>query len=358
MTAKTTMSYFRGSFIFAGIALVLGAIIGYIYGGPAGAIGSALQAALLVAVLSVLETSLSFDNAVVNATVLQNWDDRWRRIFLTWGIYIAVFGMRIVFPIAIVSVTTATAPWTVLGLAAFQPAEYAAKLTAVHHQVSFFGAAFLLMVGLEFFFKAKDHAWLSWIEKPLEKAGSIDVMEVAVTLLAIVIASNFVEASHQMEALIAGVFGTITYVVAHGLGSVLGGGEDDGAGAKIIKAGIGGFLYLELLDASFSFDGVIGAFALTNNLWIIALGLGVGAFFVRSMTIFLVDKGTLAEYRYLEHGAFYAILALAAIMFASGAGIHLPEWFTGLVGAGFIGAAFWHSVVANKQDAKAQALTA
>src|SRR3546814_6497104 len=84
---------------------------------------------------------------------------------------------------------------------------------------------------------------------------------------------------------------------------------------QVAKAGFGAFLYLEVLDASFSFDGVIGAFALSNNLFIIAIGLGIGAMFVRSMTIFLVKQGTLSEYRYLEHGAFYAIIALAAIMY-------------------------------------------
>ncbi|MBO7475335.1 MAG: DUF475 domain-containing protein, partial [Campylobacter sp.] len=82
-----------------------------------------------------------------------------------------------------------------------------------------------------------------------------------------------------------------------------------------VKNGVAGFLYLEMLDASFSFDGVIGAFALSENIFIIMIGLGSGAMFVRSMTIYLVKKGTLAELIYLEHGAHYAILALAVIMF-------------------------------------------
>ena len=91
-------------------------------------------------------------------------------------------------------------------------------------------------------------------------------------------------------------------------------------------------IYLEVLDASFSFDGVIGAFALTHNLFIIAIGLGIGAMYVRSMTIMLVERGTLAEYRFLEHGAFYAIIALSVIMFVQPL-MHIPEVITGLVGA-------------------------
>src|SRR3546814_10825692 len=118
---------------------------------------------------------------------------------------------------------------------------------------------------------------------------------------------------------------------------------------QVAKAGFGAFLYREVLDASFSFDGVIGAFALSNNLFIIAIGLGIGAMFVRSMTIFLVRQGTLSEYRYLEHGAFYAIIALAAIMYIN-TFQHIPEVVTGLIGAVLIGIAFWSSVRWNRAN--------
>src|SRR5690606_24125536 len=105
------------------------------------------------------------------------------------------------------------------------------------------------------------------------------------------------------------------------------------------KAGFFLFLYLEVLDASFSFDGVIGAFAITSDPIIIALGLGfIGAMFVRSITIFLVRKGTLSDYVYLEHGAHWAIGALALILLYS-IGTHVPEVITGLVGVALIGAA-------------------
>jgi hypothetical protein len=112
------------------------------------------------------------------------------------------------------------------------------------------------------------------------------------------------------------------------------------------------FLYLEVLDASFSFDGVIGAFAITNDIVVIALGLGVGAFYVRSFTIYLVNKGTLSEYVFLEHGAHYAIGALAILLFAS-MKFEIPELVTGLVGISFIGAALLSSIKLNrKQEAR------
>ncbi|HMN70189.1 MAG TPA: DUF475 domain-containing protein, partial [Bdellovibrionales bacterium] len=109
------------------------------------------------------------------------------------------------------------------------------------------------------------------------------------------------------------------------------------------KASAAMFLYLEILDASFSFDGVIGAFALTNNLFIIAAGLGIGAMFVRSMTIMLVEKETLNEFAFLEHGAFYAIGALAMMMMLD-IFIHIPEVVTGLIGAVIIVLSIWSSV--------------
>ena len=111
-----------------------------------------------------------------------------------------------------------------------------------------------------------------------------------------------------------------------------------------------------MLDASFSFDGVIGAFALSNNLFVIAIGLGIGAMFVRSLTLLLVERGTLTEYRYLEHGAFWAILSLAAIMFLETVR-HVPEGVTGLIGAAFLGVAFWSSLRHNRAVAPAHADT-
>jgi len=135
----------------------------------------------------------------------------------------------------------------------------------------------------------------------------------------------------------AGLGGIIAHVAVEAIGTLLEAQEAARrAAGALVRSGLGGFIYLNVLDSSFSFDGVIGAFALSNNMVIIALGLSVGAMFVRSITLLLVRHGTLAEYRYLEHGAFWAIIALGAIMLAS-ARITVPETVTGLVGAVLIG---------------------
>lgn len=109
------------------------------------------------------------------------------------------------------------------------------------------------------------------------------------------------------------------------------------------KLMIGSLVFLEILDASFSFDGVIAAFAITNQFLVIAAGLGIGAMFVRSLTIFLVDRGTMSELKYLEHGAFYGILWLVSAMFLSAYGIHLGEIIVAGGAAGVILIAGLHS---------------
>ena len=147
-----------------------------------------------------------------------------------------------------------------------------------------------------------------------------------------------------MTFLGASALGIVTFSVVEAIGTLLEMRDTAQKAAGLAaRGGLAGFLYLNVLDASFSFDGVIGAFALSNNMVVIALGLSIGAMFVRSLTILLVRQGTLAEYRYLEHGAFWAIIALAGIMLAS-ARVEIPETATGLIGAALIGLSLMWSV--------------
>ena len=129
------------------------------------------------------------------------------------------------------------------------------------------------------------------------------------------------------------------------------GSFDDLLSTDGVRNGIMGLIYLEILDASFSFDGVIGAFALSTDIFIIMIGLGIGAMFVRSLTLYLVEKKTLTEYKYLEHGAHYAIIALAVIMFIE-IFHEVDEVVTGSIGVAFIGLAFLHSIIENKKGEK------
>jgi len=347
--------YYKGSLLFTALCLAIGAWLGWTI---THSIVGTLGILWIVLVLGVLEVSLSFDNAVVNATVLRDMDPVWRRRFLTWGILIAVFGMRIIFPLVIVAIAAKMGPIDAIKLAATDPATYERIITSAHVGISGFGGAFLAMVGLTFFLdEDKESHWISMIEKPFSSLSRVSGLAIGLVLLALYGISRMIHPEEGMTFIVSGIFGLVTYIGVQAIGALLereeeeevaGSGTD--AAVVVAKSGLAGFLYLEVLDASFSFDGVIGAFALSNNLFIIALGLGIGAMFVRSMTVMLVDRGTLTEYRYLEHGAFYAIIALAAIMLLS-VRFEIPETVTGLIGAGFIGLAFIASLRSNRAEA-------
>ena len=332
--------YFTGSLIFTLVALILSALIGYQYNGTAGA----LNFLLIAVILGVLEVSVSLDNAVVNATVLEDMDDKWRHRFLTWGMLIAVFGMRLVFPILIVCVAGGIGPWEALRIALKQPEQYEALLTSVHVEVMAFGGTFLFFVFCAHFLnKEKDVHWIPGIGHMLSKVGNHGTAKLFIPLLVIIIFSRFADPAFFVPA----VWGMVVYLMVDGLGELF--GTEDATG-HVARTGLAGFMYLEVVDASFSFDGVIAAFAITNNFLIIMLGLSVGAMFVRSLTIMLVEKGTLSEFRYLEDGAFWGIGWLVFAMFASAVHVEIGEiWIAGGA-AGLIALATIHSIVANRRE--------
>jgi hypothetical protein len=342
----TSLGYFRSSILVTAVGLGLGATLGW---SATGTLMGILSTTFIVAVLAILEVSLSFDNAVVNATVLQEMSPIWRRRFITWGIAIAVFGMRIVFPLLIVAIIARIDPVSALIMATTDPERYSHVLSGAHVAVSAFGGAFLGMVGLKHFFDhEKNVHWIAIIERPLTRLGRIEAVELALLMLVLYLTSSWLTGHERVEFLVAGIFGLVSYIAVDGISAVLNVGS--AVSGAVARSGAASFLYLEVLDASFSFDGVIGAFALSNNLFIIAIGLGVGAMFVRSLTIMLVEEKTLASYRYLEHGAFYAIIALALTMFVNTIR-HIPEAVTGLIGATFIATAFVDSIRYNRRTA-------
>jgi hypothetical protein len=336
------MQYFKLSI---GVSIVLMALAGW-WGYAHNGAGGLVHALWITAVLGVLEVSLSFDNAVVNATVLRHWNDFWRKLFLTVGILVAVFGMRLLFPLVIVAAATGLGLVDVWHMAINTPAEYARHLGDHHAEVSAFGGAFLLLVFLNFLFDdEKELHWLGWIERKVGQYGT-EGLAVLLALGAVFASMTLVPESRKLAVLIAGMVGVLVYIGVDWVSGLLESGEEgaDPALGKLVSQGsIGGFLYLEVLDASFSFDGVIGAFAITNDVVIIMLGLAIGAMFVRSLTVYLVHRGTLEEFVFLEHGAHYAIGILALIMFAS-VEYEIPEWFTGLSGVAFIVVSLWSSI--------------
>ncbi|WP_034991582.1 DUF475 domain-containing protein [Beijerinckia mobilis] len=333
------MQAFRGSMIFTIVCLLLAGLLGY---AETGLIAPVLSMVFLAAVLGVMEISLSLDNAVVNASILKDMDEMWQRRFLTWGIVIAVFGMRILFPILIVSFTAMVTPWEAASIAITDHARYEAIVTGAHIGISGFGGAFLMLVGLSFFFdEDREHHWIGFIEKPLSLFAKLPLAPYITTAFLLIVLSFMLDPAEKQTFLFAGFAGITVYFLVQRLGDFI--GEEDEITGRVVRSGAAAFVYLEFLDASFSFDGVIGAFAITNDILLIAIGLGIGAMFVRSMTLALVRGGHLSEFRYLEPGAFYAIIALALIMLLS-IRIHTPEVVTGLIGAVLIGLSLLASI--------------
>ncbi|WP_086241584.1 DUF475 domain-containing protein [Campylobacter devanensis] len=317
------MKYFYSSFILT----ILGLVAAYFLGG--------FVAVYICILLIILEVSLSFDNAVVNARILRHMSQVWQRRFIIYGIPIAVFGMRFLFPILIVSIAADLGMLQTLNLALNNPDEYHHALHSNKNQIYIFGGGFLLMVFLSFFFEEKETKWIRLLEdnhliKTLSKSQNITLfIAILAGIILIMLTQNSTYAIAYFSA-----------IVLHlGLGMF-----DEIFSTSEIKSGIMGFLYLEVLDASFSFDGVIGAFAMSQDIFIIMIGLGIGAMFVRSLTIYMVRKKILESFIYLEHGAHYAILALAVIMFIK-IFYEVSEIITGTASMLFITLALIHSVL-------------
>jgi len=318
--------------------------------------GSGLACVFIALVLSILEVSLSFDNAIVNAMKLEKMTPLWRHRFITWGIIIAVFGMRFLFPILVVSIFANISMLQVARIALSDADKYSYYLTQTHAPIVAFGGMFLVVLFLNYFINSeKEIYWIKPIERFLVKLGNIKILPIFMALCMLLVLYLTNPEGQRISVVISGLSGIAVYMLIDGFTTFLEKREKIRLeGCAVKNAACGGFvsfLYLELIDASFSLDGVLGAFALSEDIVIITIGLAIGAMFVRSLTIMLVEKKTLKKFVYLEHGAHWAIGSLAALMLVSTV-IHVPNIITGLIGLTFIIASFISSVVHNKKQEK------
>lgn len=325
-----------GMIRFFGTSLVL-TIAAIVYA----LIGQGVSAAIATIILIAIEIAFSFDNAIINAKILERLSRAWQQLFLTIGMVVAILGMRLLFPIVIVMVTAHLSWSRVIDDALHHPALYGEHLAAAHASISAFGGAFLLVLTLYFLLDdAREDVWLTRIERPLQKLGGNIWLAPLVSLVAVGVV-GFFAGEHRHDVLQAGTVGVLSYTGIKLFIDFLGKLSGD-SGGKTKYTGWGAFMafmYLQILDASFSFDGVLGAFAITDKILLIGLGLGVGAIWVRSLTVYMVRKGTLSAYIYLEHGAHYAIFVLALALLGS-IFFEVPDALTGVVGLGVIGSSF------------------
>lgn len=255
-------------------------------------IGKGVEAMMVTIVLIAIEVSFSFDNAILNSKVLSKMSPFWQTMFLTVGALIAIFGMRFIFPILIVAITADISWGQVIDLAWNHPEQYSLKLEEAHPAIAAFGGAFLLVLALDFFTDSEHEVlWLTRVERNMAKLArnwAPPLIALGVVLFVGLLPFNH----HAGETIPAGILGIAIYSALHGLIEYMGRLQKKRALASAAKqtgmVAFLSFMYLEVLDASFSFDGVIGAFVVTQDVLIIAIGLGVGALWVRSLTIFLV----------------------------------------------------------------------
>ncbi len=332
------MQIFKKFFLLPTIITFVSVFLVFYFSGP--------TALFLVIILIILEVTLSFDNAVVNAKVLEKMDEVWRKRFINWGIWVAVFGTRIVLPIIIVAIVSGLSIGNVLNLAFYDSVTYGLKLDEAHYSIGAFGGIFLLLVALKYFIDdSKDIHWLQRIEMHLKKYANIQSVEIAFSIFILLVISYFVQL-HALEILVSGSVGIILFVLMQGvinkMENTLDKKLDKSVGKVVAVSGFGLFMYLNILDSAFSLDGVVAAFAISSNLLVIAVGLGVGAYFVRSFTVMMVEQKTLKELVYLEHGAHWAVLGLATCMLL-GLVFHIPEVLTGVIGLVFVGASYYSS---------------
>lgn len=305
----------------------------------------------------LVEFTFSFDNAIVNAKILARMNKFWQNMFIYVGIWIAVFGMRFLFPLAIVSVTTHVGLTDVMNMALNHPDEYSHRLHGFEYLILMFGGCYLLLLALEFFVDVSRRVhWLYWLEAPLAKMGRLDSVIYLMVTAFVLCMSLLVVPEHALSLMIAG-FGSMAIFMAVSMFTAVSQGH--GGSGKQVHGLVGSlslFAYLQVQNSAFSLDSVIGAFAITNDIVLIAAGLGVAALIVMSMTVHLVRLGVFGDgsedaepkFRYLEHGAYWAIGALAVCMLLGAAGIHVPEYIIGLSGLVAIGGAVISSIRHNR----------
>ena len=303
-------------------------------------------------VLVILEVTFSFDNAVINSKILARMSYFWQQLFLTVGILFAVFIVRFILPVVIVAISSHIGFTDVVDMALNQPEKYSEILHGAAPIINAFGGTFLAMIGVSYFLdRHKEIHWLGKFEERLAKLGSYESFK---TLIMLVVAMGLyytVDEKYQATVLIASIFGIVLHMALSLFGEYFGSRQSHST-HLVGMAAFASFIYLNVLDASFSLDGVIGAFAITTNVVLIMAGLGAGALWVRSLTVYLVRAKTLGKYRYLEHGAHWAILALGIIMFVKLYHIEPPEWFTGGVGLAIIVVAIISSILAQKKQTR------
>ena len=303
---------------------------------------------LIVLGLALFETISSIDNAVINAEVLHTMSPQGRRWFLLWGILFAVFIVRGLLPWIIIWITTPT-----LGFFGSLTATFSSDPAVV--QAIDQSAPILLMGGGVFLLFLFFH-WLFQEPKVYGLHGEKFFHKHSIWFYAVVsvILSILVWYAMKVNPLIAfgAVIGSTAFFITHGFKQNAEKAEHEMIHHQQSLSDWSKILYLEVIDTTFSIDGVLGAFAFTLSIPLILVGNGLGAIVVRQLTVGNIER--VKKYKYLKNGAMYSILAMGTIMIADGFGVHVPSWLTPVVTFLVLGYFFYRSVREIKRSSHLQ----
>lgn len=303
------------------------------------------SALLAMVTLTALEIAFSFDNALANARVLKRMKRFWRHMFMSVGIIVAVFGARLVLPVVIVAAAAQLPVGAIADLALFEPEVYADILRSAYPLIAAFGGTFLLMIFLDYLFGRTHTARSLHAIEGVSILRNTEVLVVCGVLLLV----SMPLAAMQQEVFFAGCLGAFLYIGMRQLSDFFAARHEQPTRSKVVlkHTGFFTFLYLELLDATFSLDGVVSAFALTPNVLLIAAGLGAGAIWVRAITIYFVRRPIPSYYEHLDKGVHYAIGALGMLLLV-GIRVDVPDLLAESVALAIIGVACLASVWAKR----------
>jgi len=292
--------------------------------------GNSFESMEIAIFLTILEISLSFDNAVVNSRKIKEMNGFWKMMFLTVGMFVAVGVVRFWLPLEIVSDIGHMTLKDALHMALNDHERFKDILLQSKHVIAGAGGAFLGLLAIEFFMNSeKETHWLPVIEVPLQKlkvfleAVKFESFGAIIILIGSYLVSLKIE---DISVFYASIGGVAAFIVVEVIKNALELADEYLQESKwaFLTGGFGAFLTTELIDASCSADGVVAAIAMSGDVLIVTAGLSVGALAIRSLTIKLVEENTLAELEYLENGAFLSILALAVSMYV-GLFVEIPE---------------------------------
>jgi len=293
---------------------------------------------LTIAGLAIFESITSIDNAIINAEILATMQAKARRWFLTWGILIAVFGIRGLLPWLIVWVMApGLSPWQAL-TATFTDDPAAQKAIQDSAPVLLIGGGvFFIFLFCNLLFEEPKKFGLPG-EDFFARQGAWFYAMVSIALMLIV---WFALKKEPMLGFGA-VVGSTAFFITHGFKRYAETQEERLLHAQTTISDIAKIIYLEVIDSTFSIDGVVGAFAFTLSVPLILLGNGIGAIVVRQLTIYNLDK--IKRYVYLKNGAMYSVLVLGFVMLGHGYGIHIPDWLAPVSTIVIVGYFLWKSL--------------